>query len=427
MSAQNNGRSQPYTLSTPRGGINSSSVPTNSANRASARSIRGLGAGSNTSNGGSSEPMTPQPSGVSTDVILAAIASLTAKLEKEVLMMSDTLQQEINTMSNRLDEEIGNLSNKFNEDFGKVEEQLTITSNRIERVTNSVEELATTVTSDVGHNAGNVQRNAAGSTGPATPAVPWTYTYELKQRVYAFAYDLVHLPNIAGYTALEDPNGDLLATSLFNTIKQKINKIPGTWATEQLPPVVNGMQDVAATQRYTSLVKDAGKHAREKLHNLVLHNIKNPSGTVPDLKRLLHRNLSKQLFGQIARQCGKTAEGLDAQAYWLGTLSATRLRIAYLQRREALCIFQSLRAGGGGGNIWHRVDLQLHHLVVQGSLYSSAFYKLIYDQDRALFDGKGYFDNIIEPTKSFDLPLEEEITEEMERIEQAGGSIVLED
>ncbi|EGG07813.1 uncharacterized protein MELLADRAFT_85415 [Melampsora larici-populina 98AG31] len=413
QSQSQGGRPQPYALSTPRG----NPAVRNTANRASLRSIRGLGG--NSPMGGPEEgPKGDTPNAnLSNEEILAAIARLSTKFDQEFLVMSDQVHQEINTMTDKIDEDIATLSNKFDEDIAAVSakagEQFSTLSNKIDRVTDGVDELASTATPGGAHQAGNPQANTA---VVATPAKPWSYTYELKQRVYAFAYESVHLPNISGYTAVEDPNGDLLVNSLFNTIKQRVKDIPGTWAAEQLPPVVNGLQDVAATQKYTTLVKDAGKHAREKLHLLVLHNIKNnPTGTVPNLKRLLHR---------IARHCGKTAEGLDDVAYWAQTPTATRLRIAYL-RREAIRIFQSLRAGGGGGNIWHRVDLQLHRLAEEGTLYSSAFYKLIYDQDRALFDGKGFFVDI-DLNEPFDLPSEQEIEEEMAFIE-AAGSIVLQD
>ncbi|EGF97313.1 uncharacterized protein MELLADRAFT_85874 [Melampsora larici-populina 98AG31] len=158
-------------------------------------------------------------------------------------------------LSNKVDEELNAVAEKFDANL------LTL-SNKIDQVIETLEGLP---------QAGAA---AAAPVAPPAPVQPWNFTPALKDRVYAFAYGLVAQPNI----------------SLYNTIKQRIRKIPGDWATEQLPPVVNGVQSVAGTQKYTTLVKTAGKHARERLHILVLHTIKNnPEATVPCLKRLLHR------------------------------------------------------------------------------------------------------------------------------------------
>ncbi|EGF97405.1 uncharacterized protein MELLADRAFT_85587 [Melampsora larici-populina 98AG31] len=404
MSSQTN-RTQPYSLTTPRGGMTNTGLGSHSGSRAEQRSVRGQG-----STRASTIDVNREGSDLSTEQIMAAIASLGAKLEKEILVLSDNLKQDISTISVKIDKDISSLSNQMEEDMNsmadQIERNLTTISNKLDQVDETVGGLTD-------RHAGN-HAPAAGtpSTGPSGPTPPWTYSAELKERVYNFAYESVAEPNIASYTKLEDPNGNLIVHSLFNTIKQKIKNIPGTWSTEQLPPVVNGAQSVAAIQTYTTLLKDAGKHARERLHNLVLHNIKNnPEATVPSIKKLLHR---------IARQCGNSADGLDEEAYWLRAPEALRLRITYL-RREAIRIFQSRRAGGGGGNIWARVDKQLHLLSDEEPLYASAFYNLIYDQDCATFDSKGYFANI-DVNATFDLPLEEEIHEEMERLLQEGAT-----
>ncbi|EGF99931.1 uncharacterized protein MELLADRAFT_93982 [Melampsora larici-populina 98AG31] len=363
IAAQSN-RAQPYSLSTPRVNKNAASGASSSATRAEQRSHRGhasMRSGNEANN---------DAGDISNDQIMAAIARLDAKVEKEVLVLSDKFHQEIDHMSTKCNEDITAMANQIDEDLAsmgeKIDNKFVTLSNQVEQVQETVDNLCSRQPAP----ANGAPGAAAATIGAANTAAPWMYSPELKAAVDAAAYESVALPIIAAYTKLETPNGDFIMHSLFNTVRQKIRNTPGTWATEQLPPVVNGVANVQAAQKYASLIKDAGKHAREKLHNLVLHNIKNnPEATVPCLKKLLHR---------IARQCGNTADGIDEDVYWAGTSLALRLRIAYLlsatwwQRREAIRIFQSRRAGGGGGNIWARVDLQLHRLSVQGSLYTSA-------------------------------------------------------
>ncbi|EGF97557.1 uncharacterized protein MELLADRAFT_84864 [Melampsora larici-populina 98AG31] len=450
--ASQSNRTQPYSLNTPRGNTVGTA---GSANRAEARSIRGQGSqalmrGNDVNNDSEGQA----------NRIIDAITGLSAKVEKEMLVMCDSLRQEIEAMSSKVDEDIGQLSQL-------VDEQIASVSNKHHEDFITLSHKFDQMNEDLAGNFGGPPSGATAgaapvSVAPALPAPVWNYSPELKvlplpplsflgvffahsffssivcmqNRVDAFAYQSVALPNIAAYTRREGPNGAVLANSLFATIKREIRNIPGTWATEQLPPLVNGVADVGATQRYATLVKDAGKHARERMHLLVLHNIKGTvAGTVPCLKVLIHR---------VAKHCGDTAEGLDDEAYWVHAPYETRLRIAYLvrsvthliislgevltgfllfQRRKAIRIFQSRRRGGAGGNIWARVDAQLAAFSAQGTLYSSAFYKLIYDQDRETFNGETMFSEIDEAER-FDLPSEDEIHGMMELIEQAGGSLV---
>ncbi|EGG00143.1 uncharacterized protein MELLADRAFT_93814 [Melampsora larici-populina 98AG31] len=355
--ASQSNRTQPYSLTTPRGNRTLLVGPSGSANRAEQRSIRGTG--SQTSVRGGNDGNNDG------DVahIMAAITSLSGKVEKEMLVMSETLRQEIEHMSSKIDEDIGQLASQVDKQIASVankhtEDFITL-SNKLDQVNESVDVIST----HGGGPPGSAPGAAAAANAPAVGTGPWSYSPELKSRVYTEAYASVPLPTIGAYTKLHNPNGDVLPNSLFATIKRAIKAIPGSWASEQLPPVVNGAQNVADTQTYATLVKDAGKHARERLHKLVLLNIKNnPGSTVPCMKRLVHR---------IAQDCGTTADGLDEEAYWIKCTVQHRLRIAYL-RREALRIFQERRRGGAGGNIWARVDQHLHHLAVQGALYSSA-------------------------------------------------------
>ncbi|KAH9813777.1 hypothetical protein DFH28DRAFT_1083242 [Melampsora americana] len=391
MSSQSQtNRVQPYT---PRG-TRPPATGGSAAPRAEMRSLRGQGSNRDGATDTSES-----------DRVMAAIASLSAKVDQEFLLLSNRLQEEVMSVSLKIDEDIATLTNKVEEDLGsmtdKIDHGLLSLSNKLDQVNETVE--------DIPH----APAAAVSTPMVQTPSPPaWMYSTELKEKVYAFAYESVAQPTIAAYTALENPNGDLIANSLFNTIRRRIREIPGDWPTEQLPPVVDGVSNVAATQKYTSLLKDAGKHARERLHIAVLHNIKNnPEATVPNIKRCLAR---------IANQCGLPNRELDAPAYWRTTTWAQRLRIAYI-RREAVCIFQAIRRGEGGGNIWRRVDRQLHKLAEEGTLYTGAFYSLVYNQDLDSFDGRGYFSSI-DPAVTFDLPSDEDIIQEMDRLEQAGST-----
>ncbi|KAH9820373.1 hypothetical protein DFH28DRAFT_924351 [Melampsora americana] len=136
--------------------------------------------------------------------------------------------------------------------------------------------------------------------------------------------------------------------------------MPAPWPEQQLPPLINGVAEVAALREYHKLVKEAGKHARERMHHLVLYNIRNlrkpnilTEGTIPHIKRLVY--------------------------WWPGNAHAHWVQC--WQRREAIWIFQAARQGEGRPDIWARVDRQLHKLRVKGPL----FYRLVYNGDLASF------------------------------------------
>ncbi|EGG11536.1 uncharacterized protein MELLADRAFT_91109 [Melampsora larici-populina 98AG31] len=249
-------------------------------------------------------------------------------------------------------------------------------TNRIISLTQRVEELATAVES---------QPTSTTTADPSAPAGPWNYSPELRS---------VQEANISAYTAVESPDGDLLLNSLFQTIKGKVNAMGAQWVTQQLPPVVNGLAEVAATSTYHTLVRDAGKHARERMHHLVLHNIRNPPGvnaklgTVPNIKRLLHRRVDPSCLNCI----------------------------------PSVRNFQSIRAGHGANNIWRCIDRQLARMSAEGPLYTMAFYKLVYDNDCAVFTGTVKFEELedMEDPVRFEMPLEDEIREEMDRVQAQG-------
>ncbi|KAH9810627.1 hypothetical protein DFH28DRAFT_1183999 [Melampsora americana] len=394
MSSQQSRTGGPYSLSTPASGrinLMSSSLSANRASSLAARSARGSTArndlddlSGNLEDSGSSEQ------------ILAAIATLSEKIDLEFANISEKFEEEIASMSNQCVEHYNTLNNK------------------LARVTDKLYEVEDHLVQPL---AQGTQATASAS-GPAapqlTPPKPWSYSVELKDRVYVVAYQSVTTPNIEAYTKRESPDGDLLTGSLFNTIRQEILNMPAPFAEQQLPPLNNGVADVAAVRAYHKLIKNAGKHARERMHHLVLHNVRNPrepnipqAGTVPTMKRLLHR---------IANHCGELSDNRDVETLWNQTDWSHRLRIAYL---VTMRIFQAVRRGKGRPDIWARVDKQLHKLRVEGPLYTTAFYRLVYNEDVARFNGEGHITDL-DPLVTFDLPSEDAIAAEIEALQAEG-------
>ncbi|KAH9810452.1 hypothetical protein DFH28DRAFT_1132267 [Melampsora americana] len=337
------------------------------------------------------------PDTVHTDRILAAIANLSNRVDAEKERLSATFDAEIAALSLKIDSEINTLNVKVD----RVAEHL-------EQVANLMQE----------HISRRVPPHNVNHNGPAAPREPWAVSLELRDRVYFYAYQEVYQPEIKAYTARESPNGDLLVHSLFKTIRRKINEIEAPWPAQHLPQVIDGFSDVAGSRLYNTLVKDAGKHARERLHHLLLHNIRNPrdpnaepEGTVPNIASLVHR---------LARHCPRVPDPRDADTLWRATPWAQRLRVAYL-RREALRVSQAVRRGEATPNIWKRVDAQLNHLRESGPLYSMAFYKLVYSEDLATFDGDGRI-SAIPPDMTFDLPDDQAITDQMDLLEVEGAA-----
>ncbi|KAH9810568.1 hypothetical protein DFH28DRAFT_1183872 [Melampsora americana] len=341
------------------------------------------------------------PENISMARILAAVTSLSNKMDSEITKLYDKLEGDISSLSDKVGGELASLANKVDLDISeKIDEGHTTLSNKIDQLSAEVQEVASHPAPGVG----------AAPAAPAVPSAPWTYSNELREHVYSYAYESVAEATIAAYTATETPNGNVLVHSLYNTIKRKINDIDAPWPEQQLLPVINGVQDVAGTQAYNTLVRNAGKHARERLHHLVLYNIRNnPEGTVPGIKRLIHR---------IATHCRNPLTVPHVDILWAQTGWPQRLRVAYI-RREAVRIFRSLSTGGAGGNIWKRVDRQLYLLSQEGSTYTQAFYQIIYNQDLERFNGQGYFEDI-DPEDTFDLPSDEMVQEEIHRMEQPG-------
>ncbi|KAH9810014.1 hypothetical protein DFH28DRAFT_1185618 [Melampsora americana] len=381
------------------------------------RSIRGLENArvprTHTSSSGS---LTGVADDLADENVLAAVNNLSNKLELEMTRVCDKIDGELASLGSKLDEELCNKLDILDAEItGKIDAAQLSVSDKIDVAKTTLSNKINVLSEDnLALGPPNQHQQAGGNSATVSPTPAWTYSPELRDRVYVFAYESVSEPTIAAYTALESPNGDVLVHSLFNTIKQKINGIPAPWPSQQLPPVVNGIQEVAATQRYNTLVRDAGKHARKKLHHLVLHNIRNnPEGTVPSIKRLIHC---------IATHCPKNPGIVpDVAALWNATEWPHRLRMAYL-RREAVRNFQEIRAGRSGGNIWRRVDTQLAKMSDKGPTYTAAFYKLIYEEDCQFFDGTRRFEEF-DTDMNFDLPLEELIEDEMQRMEEGTNGL----
>ncbi|EGG10650.1 uncharacterized protein MELLADRAFT_93661 [Melampsora larici-populina 98AG31] len=335
----------------------------------------------------------------------------------------------INPILEKILQELGNLSNKVSQfetmssRIDQLADATSILSNKVYEVNDTVSSVSSrqqvvTLSNKVDQLTATLADLSAGSDSPATspglganrvptatPAAPWAVSIALKERVYQLAYALVGEAGLEAYTAIQ-VDGNVLQRSLFNTIKQRVQAIGGQWVVQHLPPTIDGFQDVPAGKVYNKLVKDAGKHAREKMHLLVLTNIRNPrdpspiTATVPNIKKLVHR---------IADQCNTNPESLDADALWSQLSWGHRLRVAYL-RREAMRVVR------GGGNIWARVDQQLRKMRERGPLYTTAFYKLVYNQDCALFEGNVRFTDI--PAQvNFALPSDGEVEVEMNTME----------
>ncbi|EGG09968.1 uncharacterized protein MELLADRAFT_95187 [Melampsora larici-populina 98AG31] len=339
--------------------------------------------------------------------ILQEIGNLLTKVSQVEIMSTriDQVVQATSLLSNKIDD----LSNKMDEVIDTVAslssgQQVLSLSNKVDHLAATVAQL-TAATQSAGTSAAPGSNLVA--TAPAAPA-PWTVSTALK-RVYQVAYALVTEAGLEAYTAIQ-ADGNVLQRSLFNSIKQKVLAIGGQWVVQHLPPTINGFQDVPAGKNYNKLVKDAGNHAREKMHllvrSLVLTNIRNPrdpspiTAPVPNIKKLVHR---------IANQFNTNPDKLDVDPLWEKTPWAQRLRVAYL-RREAMRVVR------GGGNIWARVDLHLRRLHERGPLYTTAFYKLVYDQDCAMFKSNICFINI-PANVTFALPSDEEIEVEMNTME----------
>lgn len=243
------------------------------------------------------------------------------------------------------------------------------------------------------------------SNGPSANApAAWVCSPELHELIVNLSTRVIVTPGLESYTALE-VNRVWLAQSFFSTIRARLNAQPTEWKQQHLPGGSLGIQDSVGTRLLTTYIKNVCKHTREKLHLLLLTAIHDPKtgavvdAPVPNLKLLWHR---------VANRMGTAGAHADANTLWNNTDGPTCARFAYL-RREAVRIIQN---GRGSSSIWACVDKQLAWLRTKGDDYTTAFYKIVYDQDKEAFNFKNLFEDLKESC-DFALPTDEVVEESM--------------
>ncbi|KAH9811015.1 hypothetical protein DFH28DRAFT_901488, partial [Melampsora americana] len=235
----------------------------------------------------------------------------------------------------------------------------------------------------------------------------WTPSSTLIDMITPLALKLVFLPLIHSYTAIKNKPEGYLADSLFNTIKQK----GPVFASLHLSPLYGGVEFLADAQSYASVIRDAGKKAREKLHNTLLTGICNSKTgkrvniSVPSIKNLMQR---------VAVQCGTARKKAVVEAVWIATNLPTQSQIAYLLSDRGLCRREAARlvmkGGKGCESIWAVVDNQVSLMrQLKDQDYETAFYQIVYNKDCDLFDNKNWFKDLRECKINLDLPSEEAI------------------
>ncbi|EGG09044.1 uncharacterized protein MELLADRAFT_61253 [Melampsora larici-populina 98AG31] len=222
-----------------------------------------------------------------------------------------------------------------------------------------------------------------------TASVPWTCSPELhvgliilfcfpspniyhltistlsQEMINELATKLIRLPNLESYTALE-MNNIVIARSLFNTIKTRINQQNTSWLDQHLPARVQGVHDTVGTRAYATCIKNACKHSREQLHYLLLTGIHDPKTgevldtPVPTIKTLWHR----------------IPQPVHGSRIW------------------------------GSSSIWACADKHLNSLRAKGNDFTVMFYKIVYNQDLEVFNGRNFFSDLRENCE-FKLPSDE--------------------
>ncbi|EGG00906.1 uncharacterized protein MELLADRAFT_67418 [Melampsora larici-populina 98AG31] len=321
------------------------------------------------------------------------------------IIMSVAHAQNMYQMSN-MSESMLNISSKVKRALVKVE----IVIDKVERILEKVE----SITDHVDTLTELVQSNQASGTdttahGPGNPHQPPTNSpssdrHLFQAAVTTQAHKFINSATLESYTALEGPDRRWLAHSFYNSIKQQA-------VAHLIPQQINGVTPVSDARCYNTEVKNVCKHVREKLHLLLLSGVYDPKasvvhGAVPTVKSLVHKQKLKgrHHFFQIAIKFRQVPDHTDIETVWASTSEPTRSRITYL-RREALRIFQ---IGRGSSSIWAAVDRQLHELRLRGVEYAASFYKIIYNNDCAAFDGVNTYDQIAE-NASLRLPFEDDI------------------
>ncbi|KAH9812513.1 hypothetical protein DFH28DRAFT_1223283 [Melampsora americana] len=323
-----------------------------------------------------------------------AQASVHARIVYDLSIIHDNLE----ALSDKLDRLTNNLDAHIeaNRDAAVAPESLLpridVMSDRIARLSNQVE--------------ANTQSEAVADQTPARVG-PWQASTQLMDLLNPLVRRLLLSPTIQGYTARFDSAGVWLVNSLFNAAKQTVNRQGPAWTAQHLPSNTNGVSDVAGTRLYYTTIKNICKHAREKMHNLLLTGIWEPKAgevvdtSIPTLKDLLY---------QIAIRFGTAGDHNDPQSLWQATDDPTRARLAYL-RREAVRIYQ---IGRGSSSIWACADRQLDKLSGSDPNYTVAFYNLVYRDDRNIFQSGVMWQNI-KNNVDFALPDEEAIQAAMQQ------------
>ncbi|KAH9821037.1 hypothetical protein DFH28DRAFT_1120371 [Melampsora americana] len=283
---------------------------------------------------------------------------------------------------------------------GKIE---TLTDN-LAQVTHKLQELTTPPAPAMPDSR---QSNAAAS-NETTPIREWAPGQVLLDVMNPLALKLLLSPQLSAYTATENKPEGFLVDSLFNTIKRTISKESPPFAALHLPPQYGGVETSADAQSYASAIRNSGKQAREKMHNVLLLGIHDPKTRkdvdipVPSIKDLVQR---------VAVKCGTAQNNAAVNVVWNATNLLTRGRISYLRREAARLV---KKGGKGCESIWAVVDKRLAHVrQAKDEDYKTAFYQIIFDKDCQIFDGKAWFKDLKAANINLGLPSEERIRARM--------------
>ncbi|EGF97603.1 uncharacterized protein MELLADRAFT_84834 [Melampsora larici-populina 98AG31] len=302
----------------------------------------------------------------------------------------------------------------------KTQLEVSSLAQKMDTITEKLDQLLSTVAAQQG---AAPQGNA-----PIAPAtVAWACSPALHDLIHSLANRLILSPNVQSYTAVEMDNV-WLSQSLFSSIKvsetstpnvillAQFEMQPAEWLEEHLPHHDHGIQDVVGTRVYNTCIRNACKHAREKLHNLLLVGIYDVKTgevldvPVPNLKSLWYRLTVTHI--QIAHRFSIAGQHADANSLWANTDSPTWARMAYL-RCEAVRIYQ---IGRGSSSIWACADTLLNKLRLKGDDYTAAFLKVVYNQDAEAFNFMNFFQDLTVQC-NFKLPSDEEVEAAIEPME----------
>ncbi|EGG10964.1 uncharacterized protein MELLADRAFT_92365 [Melampsora larici-populina 98AG31] len=267
--------------------------------------------------------------------------------------------------------------------------------------------------------AGEEQQVALPASNPTEMAYGnWKSSPKLVGLINPMALKFLWSPLLEAYTAVSNKAEGYLPNSLFNMIKKTVAKETIAFKAQYLPANRQGVEHATDTQSYATALRDAGKHGREKLHNVLLSGIhdaksKEVVGTpVPCIKKLVKK---------VAVRCGTVGEEADLEAVWAATDQATRARIAYMRREAARIIVKGPK---GSESVWANIDTQLALLRARrDENYAAAdsshgsFYELVFKEDKKYFPGTVWFKTIKAEQraqdKALDFPSEEAILERM--------------